>query len=90
MPEKQNTLQIHYYLELAVKRRWLLIIPFCIAMLGGIYLALTLPKIFQAKTLILVLPQRVPTDYVRSIVSTDIDQRISPAVKANALLSAAT
>ena len=70
MPEKSNSLQIDYYLELVVKRRWLLIIPFCIAMLIGIYLALTLPKIYEAKTLILVMPQRVPTDYVRSIVST--------------------
>jgi len=75
--EKSNTFQIDYYLELAVKRRWLLIIPFCIAMISGIYLAFALPKIYQANTLILVRPQRVPTDYVRSVVSTDIDQRIS-------------
>jgi len=77
MPEKTDTIQIDYYLELAVKRRWLLIIPFCIAMLCGIYLAFALPRTYQASTLILVRPQRVPTDYVRSIVSTDIDQRIS-------------
>jgi len=77
MPEKSNTLQIDYYLELAVKRRWLLIIPFCVAICVGIYLAFVLPKVYQADTLILVRPQRVPTDYVRSIVSTDIDQRIN-------------
>lgn len=75
--EKSDTFQIDYYLELAVKRRWLLIIPFCIAMLVGMYFAFVLPKIYQANTLILVRPQRVPTDYVRSIVSTDIDQRIN-------------
>ncbi len=77
MPENTSTFQIDYYLELAVKRRWLLIIPFCIAMLSGIYLAFALPRTYQATTLILVRPQRVPTDYVRSIVSTDIDQRIN-------------
>jgi len=77
MPEKKDTFHIDYYLELVVKRRWLLIVPFCIAMLVGIYLAFTLPKIYKANTLILVRPQRVPTDYVRSIVSTDIDQRIN-------------
>jgi polysaccharide chain length determinant protein (PEP-CTERM system associated) len=43
----------------------------------GIYLAVTLPKIYEAKTLILVLPQRVPSNYVQSIVTTDIDSRIS-------------
>lgn len=77
MAEKQDTFQFDYYLELAIKRRWLLIIPFCIAMFCGIYLAFALPKIYQANTLILVRPQRVPTDYVRSVVSTDIDQRIN-------------
>jgi len=77
MPEKKDTFHIDYYLELVVKRRWLLIVPFCITMLVGIYLAFTLPKIYKANTLILVRPQRVPTDYVRSIVSTDIDQRIN-------------
>jgi polysaccharide chain length determinant protein (PEP-CTERM system associated) len=75
--EKKDTFQIEYYLELAVKRRWLLIIPFCIAMLSGLYLVFALPKIYRANTLILVRPQRVPTDYVRSVVSTDIDQRIN-------------
>jgi len=77
MPEQSSNNQIDYYLELALKRRWLLIIPFCIAMLSGIYLAFALPQAYQATTLILVRPQRVPTDYVRSIVSTDIDQRIN-------------
>jgi len=77
MAEKTDTFQIDYYLELAVKRRWMLIIPFCLAMLCGTYLAFVLPEVYEAQTLILVRPQRVPTDYVRSIVSTDIDQRIS-------------
>jgi uncharacterized protein involved in exopolysaccharide biosynthesis len=58
MREKSETIKIHYYLGLVFKYRWLLIIPFCIAMGVGIYLAVTLPKIYEAKTLILVMPQR--------------------------------
>jgi len=77
MPGKTDTLKIDHYLGLVLKHRWLLIIPFCIAMGVGIYLAVTLPKIYEAKTLILVLPQRVPSSYVQSIVTTDIDSRIS-------------
>ena len=60
-----------------LKHRWLLIIPFCIAMVVGMYLAIKLPKIYEAKTLILVMPQRVPTNFVKSIVTTDLDSRIS-------------
>ena len=77
MREKADTIKIDYYLGLVFKHRWLLIIPFCIAMVVGMYLAINLPKIYEAKTLILVMPQRVPTNYVRSIVTTDLDSRIS-------------
>jgi len=74
--EKLETIKIGYYLRLVSKHRWLLIIPFCIAMVAGMYFAVTLSKIYEARTLILVVPQRVPSNYVRSIVTTDIDARI--------------
>jgi polysaccharide chain length determinant protein (PEP-CTERM system associated) len=77
MPEKADTIKIDYYLGLVIKQRWLLIIPFCIAMAVGMYLAIKLPKIYEAKTLILVMPQRVPANFVKSIVATDLDSRIS-------------
>jgi len=77
MREKSDTIKIDYYLGLVLKHRWLLIIPFCIAMVVGMYLAIKLPKIYEARTLILVMPQRVPTNFVKSIVTTDLDSRIS-------------
>jgi polysaccharide chain length determinant protein (PEP-CTERM system associated) len=46
-------------------------------MVVGMYLSIKLPKIYQAKTLILVMPQRVPTNFVRSIVTTSLGSRIS-------------
>ncbi len=60
-----------------MKRRWCIIVPFCLSMIVGIYLAFTLPKIYSAQNLILVQPQRVPDNYVQSVVSTDIDSRIN-------------
>jgi uncharacterized protein involved in exopolysaccharide biosynthesis len=77
MREKSETIKIHYYLGLIFKHRWLLIIPFCIAMAVGMYLAIKLPKTYEAGTLILIMPQRVPSNFVQSIVSTDIDSRIN-------------
>ena len=64
-------------IEIIVKRRWYMIISFCLSMIAGICLAFTLPKIYSAQTLILVQPQRVPDNYVQSVVSTDIDSRIN-------------
>jgi len=77
MQERDETFNLGYYIDLVFRRRWLMIIPFCLAMIIGIYLAVTLPRIYQSSTLILVRPQRVPESYVQSIVSTDIESRIS-------------
>ena len=40
-------------------------------------MAIKLPKIYEAKTLILVMPQRVPSEFVQSIVTSDLDSRIN-------------
>jgi polysaccharide chain length determinant protein (PEP-CTERM system associated) len=77
MEENSGTFQIDHYVELALKHRWLLIIPFCMALAAGIAAAFVLPKAYEASTLIFVRPQKVPTDYVQSIVTTDINTRIN-------------
>ncbi|MCP3876179.1 MAG: protein GumC [Desulfobacteraceae bacterium] len=77
MPETAQSIKPEYIIEVLMKRRWYIIIPFSISLIIGIYLSITLPKEYQSETLILVEPQRVPTSYVQSIVSQDIDARIS-------------
>jgi polysaccharide chain length determinant protein (PEP-CTERM system associated) len=77
MEEKSGPFQIDHYLELALKHRWFLILPFCLSMVIGIILIFVLPKIYGASTLILVRPQSVPTDFVQSIVTSDIKSRIN-------------
>ena len=64
-------------IEIVLRRRWFVIIPFCLSIIAGIYLSFTLPRIYRASTLILVQPQRVPTNYVRSIISAGIESRIN-------------
>jgi polysaccharide chain length determinant protein (PEP-CTERM system associated) len=75
--ENIGILKPEQLIEIILRRRWFLLIPFCTSMLIGIYLALFLPKSYEASTLILIEVQRVSTDYVRSIVSSDIDARIN-------------
>jgi len=72
-----ETIKLDYYIELAIRRRWLIIIPFCLSMILGIYLAITLPRVYESETLILVEPQKVPASYVRPLTSIDVDSRIS-------------
>ena len=77
MAETTNTIKVDQIIDIILRRRWYIIFPFCIALAVGGYFAITLPKIYSAETLILVQPQRVPEDYVRSVVSSDIDSRIN-------------
>jgi polysaccharide chain length determinant protein (PEP-CTERM system associated) len=77
MKEKDEAFKFDHYLNLVFKRRWLIIIPFCLAMILGIYLATALPQVYEASTLILIKPQQVPQDYVQSaIVAANIESRI--------------
>jgi polysaccharide chain length determinant protein (PEP-CTERM system associated) len=64
-------------IEIITKRRWYLIVSFCISMIVGICLAFTLPKIYKAEALILIQPQKLPDNYVRSVVTTDTDSRVN-------------
>jgi polysaccharide chain length determinant protein (PEP-CTERM system associated) len=68
--------EIQKYKDMAMRRMWWIIIPFLLAILIGLGLYLKLPKVYRASTLILVQPQKVPQEYVREIVSTDIEDRV--------------
>ena len=75
---QQEFLKPEYILKTIVQRRWLLIVPLMVALLVGSFLAIKLPKAYEAKTLILIEPQRVPTNYVQAVVSTEeVADRIS-------------
>ena len=72
----QKLAKIDYYVKLVLKRRWLLIIPFCLSMLVGIYLAVTLPKVYRTSSLIMVVPKTVPDKFVPSLQATNTQERI--------------
>jgi protein tyrosine kinase modulator len=77
MRNPSETINPNEIIDIILRRRWHILIPFCLSMMAGIYFALTLPNIYSASTLILLQPQTVPANYVRSIVSEDIDSRIN-------------
>ena len=68
---------IWYYLNVLLRFRWVLIAPFCLAMLTGIYLAVALPRMYQSDATILIEPQKVPDRYVQATVPLDMDARIA-------------
>jgi polysaccharide chain length determinant protein (PEP-CTERM system associated) len=69
-------LQIEKYKEIVIRRMWWIIIPFLVTLLAGLTYAMVATKIYQAQTLILVVPQKVPENYVRSIVHLSMEERL--------------
>lgn len=64
-------------LEISLSHRWLIILPLCISVMIGLYFSFTLPKIYEASTLVLVQPNKVPDAFVRSVVTRDAESRLS-------------
>src|SRR5258705_4922174 len=64
------------FLQILRRRMWLLLVPFSIVSAATATYSRYLPDIFRSDTLILVVPQRVPESYVRSTVTTRIEDRL--------------
>lgn len=64
-------------IEMILRRRWIILISLCASLIAGICLVWLLPRIYEAKTLIIVEGQRVPQNYVQSLVTEDTAQRIA-------------
>lgn len=66
-----------FLIEMILRRRWIILIGLCLSLIVGIFLVITLPRVYEAKTLIIIEGQRVPQNYVQSIVTEDTAQRIA-------------
>lgn len=64
------------FLWIVWRRKWLIVIPFVAVSLGTFAGSQLLPNRYRAETVILIVPQRVPEDYVRSTVTTRIEDRL--------------
>jgi len=77
MNQTEKPLNLHDYIEIALRRKWAIMIPLIgsIVISFGVYKYL--PKIYKATTLILVQPQRVPESYVRPTITASVTERLS-------------
>ncbi|MBW1716807.1 MAG: protein GumC [Deltaproteobacteria bacterium] len=72
----EQTLNVTKYIDMALRRKWWIIIPFLLVLLGGMTYLLSASKVYQAETLIFIQPQKVPEEYVRAIVTTSVEDRL--------------
>ncbi|MEW6442109.1 MAG: XrtA system polysaccharide chain length determinant [bacterium] len=77
MEPEQDTNPLLHYLDMARRRKWLIITPFTIALAASVYLCVALPAVYRSETTILVEPQQVPEDYVQSTVTGSVQDRLN-------------
>ena len=64
------------YLKIIKRRKQFVIIPFLIISILSVILAVVLPSVFRSSATILIEEQEIPSELVRSTVTTFADQRI--------------
>ena len=76
MINTEKSFDVHDYIEIFLRRVWYILIPFVVVLAAATLYAFYLPKIYQATTLILVTPQKVPEAFVRSTATSRIEDRL--------------
>jgi polysaccharide biosynthesis transport protein len=67
---------IREYGDMIRRRKWWIIIPVIGIPLIVLAASLMLPKKYRSETMILVVPQKVPDEYVHATVTTDVTDRL--------------
>jgi len=64
------------YVEILRRRWWVILIPTLVGCAGTFLVSLALANRYTSRTLVLVEQQKVPDNYVKSVVTGDIGQRL--------------
>jgi protein tyrosine kinase modulator len=72
---------LSHLLSIFYRKKILIFCVFIVVFLLTAYTAVILPNIYQSSTLILVSPQRVPTSYVTSTITTDLAERMQSIIQ---------
>jgi polysaccharide chain length determinant protein (PEP-CTERM system associated) len=68
-------------LNILYRRKGLIVSVFVVVSILAVYLAIILPEIYRSSTLIVVTPQRIPTAFVASTVTIDLNERMQSIVQ---------
>ncbi len=77
MEESRPKITPELVFDIIKRRRWIILVPLSVMLVIGIVLSIVLPRVYEAKTLILVEGQKVPQNFVQSIVTEDTAHRIN-------------
>src|ERR1700747_2709582 len=72
-----GALPLKEYFDIAKRRKWWVILVAIAMFVGTSVLAMRMPNVYNAETVILVDPQKVPDSYVPTTVSSTVSDRLS-------------
>ena len=70
-------MQLKDYLGILRRRKWLALFSFLLVIFGASVYNVATPEQYKSSTTILVIPQRVPENYVQSTVSIGVEDRLA-------------
>lgn len=72
----QRNLTLSDLVKSVVRRPWWFVLPVVLCLAAGYGVFRTMTPIYRASTLVMVEKQKVPQDYVKATVTSDIDERL--------------
>src|SRR5512134_2865878 len=70
-------MELREYGELFLRRKWMIVFSVLFILLGASVYCVVTPELYKSSTTILIIPQSVPEDYVRSTVSVKVEQQLA-------------
>ena len=76
MVTEESRNDIQRLVEITWRRKWVILIPFVIIFVSVTLWGLYLPNLYRSTASILIEPQKVPSEYVASTVTSDLEARL--------------
>jgi len=70
-------MELRDYGKLFLRRKWLIVFSFLGILFAAVVYCVVTPELYKSSTTILIIPQSVPQDYVRSTVSVKVEQQLA-------------
>lgn len=65
------------YAALFLRRKWLIVFSFLFILFGASVYSVVTPELYKSSTTILIIPQSVPQDYVRSTITVKVEEQLA-------------
>jgi polysaccharide chain length determinant protein (PEP-CTERM system associated) len=73
----QPKMGLREYGALFLRKKWMIVFSFLFILLAASVYCVVTPELYKSETTILIIPQSVPQDYVRSTVSVKVEQQLA-------------